>query len=100
MARVNAVPHPKRREFQPVTPPDLTGISARLRTARQAAGYSQRELAQKADVSPYTVNKLEKGSDKNTTLDTIVRLAMALGVGPEWLAFGLVGIPASETVKK
>lgn len=49
------------------------------RTLRVLAGLTQIELAKAADISDRTVRQLEYGED--VTLDTLRRVAAALGVG-------------------
>ena len=58
------------------------------------AGYSMRELAERADVSAFTISHLESRSDKEktTALGIIDRLAAALGCEPAWLAYGVMGL--------
>ncbi len=50
----------------------------RIRAARQALGWTQNELAAKANVSPRTVHAVEKGRDCRQA--TKRRLLSALGV--------------------
>ena len=50
----------------------------RIRAARQALGWTQTELAQKANVSPRTVHAVEKG--RTCRQATKKRLLSALGV--------------------
>ncbi|MBF0578522.1 helix-turn-helix transcriptional regulator [Erysipelotrichaceae bacterium RD49] len=45
--------------------------------ARQNAGFSQRELAQLSHVPQSTIARIERG--ENTRIDTISRIATALG---------------------
>lgn len=51
-----------------------------LRTARERAGLSQSELARQCEVKPQRINALEQGTRDNPGLDTINRLADALGI--------------------
>jgi transcriptional regulator with XRE-family HTH domain len=60
----------------------------RLRTKREALGFSLRGLATAAGVSFETIRKCEAGTGV-PKLDTCERLAVALGVAPCWLAFGV-----------
>lgn len=66
---------------------DSTGFAARLTAARAHHKLSLRALAEFAGVSHMTVQKLEHGENV-PALDTCERLAVALDVAPEWLAFG------------
>ena len=51
-----------------------------LRTLRTAAGMSQAALAEKAGLSAGVVSQIEVGRITSPTLDTLDRLAGALGV--------------------
>lgn len=48
-----------------------------LLKAREEVGYSQRELAELAQVPQSTIARIEKGA--NTSIDTLSKLAFALG---------------------
>ncbi len=56
----------------------------RLKAVRESKYLSQRELAEKAGVTPVTVSRLEKGDGvgSNASLPMVRRLAEALGVEP------------------
>lgn len=55
-------------------------FAARLRELRRSRGLSQAELARQATVTPTYITKLESGSSA-PNIDTVARLAAALGVG-------------------
>lgn len=44
-------------------------------------GVSQDRLSKIADVTCNTIIKIESGSNKNTTIETLMKIAKALGVG-------------------
>ena len=48
---------------------------------REAKGLSQEKLARIADVANNTIIKIEAGKNQNPTLDTLKKIAKALGVG-------------------
>lgn len=48
-----------------------------LMTARERAGLTQRELAQRANVPQSTITRIEHG--QNTSFDTMSKIAFALG---------------------
>lgn len=48
-----------------------------LMLAREAQGYSQRELAELANVPQSTIARIEGGA--NTSIDTLSKIALALG---------------------
>jgi transcriptional regulator with XRE-family HTH domain len=51
-----------------------------LKKLREAKGWSQRELAAKANVGQAYIDQLETGARKNPTMNTIKALTKALGV--------------------
>ena len=55
----------------------------RLRRHREAAGYSQEQLAERAGLSANAIGALERGERKRPYPDTLRRLAEALGVDQE-----------------
>jgi transcriptional regulator with XRE-family HTH domain len=55
----------------------------RLRRARQAAGLTQAELAERAGLSVRGVNDLERGARQSPRKDTVALLAEALGMADE-----------------
>src|SRR5688572_28335904 len=52
----------------------------RLRLHREAAGFSQEELAERAGLSANAISALERGERKRPYPDTLRRLAEALGL--------------------
>ena len=62
-------------------------LGERLFDARDRAGLTLRELGQRSGVSWSSISAIEKGR-QSATVETIERLAFALGVRPSWLAFG------------
>nr|BAL52703.1 XRE family transcriptional regulator [uncultured prokaryote] len=52
----------------------------RLRRIREQKALSLRQLEQLSGVDYSTISKLETGESRNPRLETIVRLAQALGV--------------------
>ena len=65
------------------------GLPERLARTRKAAGFSQAGLALASGLSDSTaVHDLENGA-RIPRVDTVERLADALGVSPCWLAFGI-----------
>ena len=51
----------------------------KFRTARKEKGISQEELAEKANINRTTLSKIESGI-RNATLETLMRIASALGM--------------------
>lgn len=69
-------------------------LGARLFAVRKAARLGMLALAKRSGVSSATINHIEKGRQL-PAVDTVERLARALGIRPCWLAFG-DGVPAAE----
>ena len=59
-----------------------------LRRAREAAGVSQEELAERCEIHRTEVSLLERGG-REPRLGTLVKLATALGTTPEALCQGI-----------
>jgi FMN phosphatase YigB (HAD superfamily)/DNA-binding XRE family transcriptional regulator len=55
------------------------GLGQRLQEARQAAGLTQQQLCQKANLSFSTLTKIERGAIKSPSIFTIQSIAGALG---------------------
>lgn len=69
----------------PAPPPDADQIRARraafgerLRTARQTAGLTQEELAERAGIDRPAVSEIERGL-RDARLSTLLRIESALG---------------------
>jgi len=56
-------------------------IADNLKKLRKKKGYSLEKVARLADLSLNTVVKVENGVNKNPTIETLTKLAKALGVG-------------------
>ena len=59
---------------------DEKGLGKRLQVARQAAGFTQQTLCQKANLSYSTLAKIERGAIKSPSIFTVQTIAAALGV--------------------
>lgn len=51
-----------------------------LRKFRKRKGWTQERLAREASISYHTLIKIERGDIKNPRLDTLIKIAKALGV--------------------
>jgi transcriptional regulator with XRE-family HTH domain len=71
----------------------LEGIGPRLRSHRDANGWSTRELARRSGVSQPFLSQIENGL-ATPSLTTVVAVAEALGIAPEAL---LVGVAVADT---
>lgn len=58
----------------------LRRVGDRIRAARDEKGWSQYELATKASLNKETVNRMELGG--NTSMESLVAVAAALGLNP------------------
>ena len=55
-------------------------LGERIKELRKKAGWSQQKLAEKAGLSYNTITKIEQGTAKQPTIQTIVKIADAFGV--------------------
>ncbi len=60
-----------------------TTIAKNIKKYRKERGLSQDKLARLADVSHATIIKIESGGIQSPTIDTVQKIAKALGVGLE-----------------
>ena len=60
-------------------------LAKNIERLRKAKGLSQEKLARLADVANNTLIKMESGENQNPTLDTLKKVAKALGVSIEEL---------------
>jgi transcriptional regulator with XRE-family HTH domain len=75
-------------------PPALAGrFAANVRRLRERAGLSQEELSYRAGIHRTQISLIE-GGHRVGRLDTVIKLAGALGVGVEELADGMSWEPA------
>lgn len=63
-------------------------FAVNLRRARETAGISQEELAERCEIHRTEVSLLERGG-REPRLGTLVKLATALGTTPEALCHGI-----------
>jgi transcriptional regulator with XRE-family HTH domain len=55
-------------------------IAENLKALRNKNGYSLEKIARLADLSLNTIVKIENGTNKNPTIETLMKIAMALDV--------------------
>ena len=79
---------------------DEVGLGKSLQKARQAAGLTQQELCQRANLSYSTLAKIERGAIKSPSIFTIQSIAAALGVSLVDLMGDITPPKAAETPKK
>lgn len=65
----------------------------RIKDLRKSMGLTQPELAELAKIKQASLSELETGETKRPRGDTLVRIAKALQVDPDWLITG-AGSPA------
>ena len=63
-------------------------IGGRIKAARKGAGLTQSELAHRLGVSPQCISQYERGV-KKPKVETVGKIAEALGVSPSLLAPGI-----------
>lgn len=63
------------------TQKELSPIAVNIRKIRKERGLSQDKLSKLADVAFHTVVKIEAGDTPNPKIDTVQKIAGALGVG-------------------
>jgi transcriptional regulator with XRE-family HTH domain len=73
-------------------------FAVNLRRAREAAGISQEELAERCEVHRTEISLLERGG-REPRLGTMVKLATALGTTPEALCSGIGWDPKARAYK-
>lgn len=66
---------------------DYVDMGKRVRKQRQLIGLTQQELAERIGVSTSFVGQVERGTRK-ASLETLVALSNALGVGVDYLLAG------------
>ena len=60
-----------------------TTIAKNIKKYRKEKGLSQDKLARLADIAHATIIKIESGGIQSPTIDTVQKIAKALGVGLE-----------------
>ncbi len=60
-------------------------ISSNIKKLRTEKGYSLEKVARLANLSLNTVMRVESGTNKNPTIETLTKIAKALGVGVDEL---------------
>jgi len=58
----------------------ITRIAKNIKKARKERGISQDKLSKLADVAYNTIIKIESGTIQNPTIETMQKIAKALGV--------------------
>ncbi len=55
-------------------------LAKRIKELRKKNGWSQQKLAEKASLSYNAITKIEQGTAKHPTIQTIVKIADAFGI--------------------
>ena len=71
-----------------------------LKKYRRIAGLTQEQLAEKAGVDASIISRLERGTRRRASYDSIVRLARALNLEPEELVSADAILPHKPVVVK
>ena len=61
----------------------ITTVAKNIKKYRKQRGLSQNKLSRLADVSHATIIKIESGGIQSPTIDTVQKIAKALGIGLE-----------------
>ncbi len=67
---------------------DSMTFAIRLREAREAAGLTQRQLAESCGVTDKAVSAWEQGNVDTILADNLYAVADKLGIDPRWLLLG------------
>ena len=63
----------------------ISTVAKNIKKLRQVKGLSQDKLSRLADVSHATIIKIESGGIQSPTIDTVQKIAKALGVSVDVL---------------
>lgn len=66
----------------------MSGLAERLREARLRAGLTARALDEKAEITSGHTALIESGRRESPAVETVRKLAAALGVSLDWLVTG------------
>ena len=66
-------------------PKSISTVAKNIKKYRKEKGLSQDKLSRLADVSHATIIKIESGGIHSPTIDTVQKIAKALGVGVDHL---------------
>jgi transcriptional regulator with XRE-family HTH domain len=89
---VTTMPNKKKKDSKesrrnPVIP-EMVAIGRRLRAAREAAQFSQADLAEKVGTSSQDLGQVENGW-RSASVPRLAKLAKVLKVSQEWLLSGM-----------
>ena len=73
---------------------DDASLAGRLRALREAAGFSQEELAERAGLSSHAISALERGTRTRPYPHTVRALCDALGADADARAALIASVPA------
>lgn len=73
--------------FKEMDTPMHLGLPARLKSLREARGYSRNALGNESGTADMTIEHIEEGENV-PRVDTVEKLAKVLKVSPCWLAYG------------
>ena len=64
-------------------------IGGRIATRRKQLKLTQAELAEKTELTPRYISKIETSEDTIPSILSVLKLCVALGVSPNFLLFGI-----------
>ena len=76
----------------------MRNLGNRIRAERQSRGITQEKLAEKADISLNFMSLIENG--RNMSVDTLVKIAQALGVSVDYLLSDSIPIETDSIVEQ
>jgi DNA-binding Xre family transcriptional regulator len=66
---------------------DIAGLGSRLASLRTESGLTKADLVEATGLSSAAILGIERGAEAR--IDTVERIAKALGVSPGWLGYGI-----------
>lgn len=75
-------------------------IGQRIRCAREIKGWKQAELALEADLTQAAVSNLETDGTRKPSGPSLLRLASAIDVNPDWILQGVGNMSTTSAITK
>lgn len=76
----------------------MKNLGNRIKAERQSRGITQEKLAEKADISLNFMSLIENG--RNMSVDTLVKIAQALGVSVDYLLSDSIPVETDSIVEQ
>lgn len=75
-------------------------IGQRIRYARESKGWKQADLALEADLTQAAVSNIETDGTRKPSGPSLLRLASALDVNPDWIPQGVGAMSTTSAITK